>query len=69
MTTFLGHPGSLATSAQGNAADTQTIINFELDNCKELAESDVKDYLEIEENKVNTFDLSDKDIESIYANI
>ena len=42
---------------RANKPEYPTIFNFDLDICEELTESDVKTYLELEENKENNYEL------------
>ena len=70
MSIRLVHPGPLSptvgapvtATTQVNAPDTSTIINFNLDNCEELTDTDMNQYLDVQENKENNKDLSVKDM-------
>ena len=53
----------VAAAATARVIDTEetSIVNFDLDNCEEITEADVTEYLEMQENKENNRELSDKD--------
>lgn len=57
---IVGHPTT--APEQVDALDTSDIIHFNIDNCEELTDSDMAQYLNTHENKENDTDLSDKDI-------
>ena len=52
-----------AAAATAQVIDTEetSIVNFDLDNCEEITEADVTECLEMQENKENNRELSDKD--------
>ena len=58
-TRYFGHPVPNASATQVHASSSPTVINFELDNCEELTESELNNYPEVIENKENN---DDKDI-------
>lgn len=47
ISTMFRHPVPIASPAQVNKTDSPTVNNINLDNCEELIESDVNNYLKI----------------------